>query len=253
MLLAQSGQSATATLNNVSPVGTGTHQIKATYIGNSNFSPSTSSTVGITAQTVVPTLALATAPSTSTFSQQVLLTANLSPSTEQGLSTNGETITFLNGFNTLGTSTLSSGVATLNLTSLPAGNVSLSAFYPGDTNLSTAKSNTVSYTVTQATPVVSWVPPSSAIYTGKAIGSLVFNASSTTPGTFTYTATLSGGSPTPLTTTTILASGSYTLSATLAPSNKTDFTTVSQSAPFTALDLRLRMDGFRDLVESNTE
>jgi hypothetical protein len=66
----------------------------------------------------------------STVTQPVTLTAVLTPYNAQGYSTDGETITFYNGGTTgsvLGTATLSGGVATLNVTSLPAGSYTVSA------------------------------------------------------------------------------------------------------------------------------
>ena len=54
VLLSQLTQTATATETAISPVGTGTHQVEASYSGNSSFAPSTSSTIGLTAQQVNP-------------------------------------------------------------------------------------------------------------------------------------------------------------------------------------------------------
>ena len=62
---------------------------------------------------------------------------------------------FNNGTTSLGTGTLSNGVATLSLTTLPAGTDSLTAVYAGDTNFLTSTSAAVSQVVTQgATSVV---------------------------------------------------------------------------------------------------
>ncbi len=49
VLIAQETQTATATANNISPSGSGTHQVEASYPGNSNYGPSVSPTVGLTA------------------------------------------------------------------------------------------------------------------------------------------------------------------------------------------------------------
>jgi hypothetical protein len=145
VLLAQLAQ-ATAVVNGISPVGTGLHLILANYPGDGNYGPSVSNMIGLTALSTT-TLTLMANPASSTFGQQVVLTATLSPYTAQGQSSNGESITFYNGTANLGISGLASGVATLNLTSLPAGTNSLSAIYGGDANLDPATSNTISYTV----------------------------------------------------------------------------------------------------------
>lgn len=49
VLLDQFTETATATATGISPMGTGTHLVNATYPGNISFSASTSSTVGLTA------------------------------------------------------------------------------------------------------------------------------------------------------------------------------------------------------------
>jgi hypothetical protein len=70
-------------------------------------------------------------------------------------------------------------------------------------------------------------------YTGRPIGSMIFNASSATLGLVTYSATPTSGSLFAVNTSTIFAAGSYTLTATLTPTDKTDYTTASISVPFT--------------------
>ena len=58
VLLTQLTQTTTATTTGISPVGTGTHQVDASYLGNSVYSASVSSTVGLTAVTP-PSFAIA--------------------------------------------------------------------------------------------------------------------------------------------------------------------------------------------------
>jgi hypothetical protein len=145
VLLAQLAQ-ATAVVNGISPVGTGVHLVRANYPGDGNYGPSVSNMIGLTALSTT-TLTLMANPASSTFGQQVVLTATLSPYTAQGQSSDLESVTFYNGTANLGIGALVSGVATLNLTSLPAGTNSLSAIYGGDANLDPATSNTISYTV----------------------------------------------------------------------------------------------------------
>jgi hypothetical protein len=148
VMLAQLAQ-ATATVNGISPVGTGTHQVLASYPGDGNYSPSVSSTTGLTALPTT-TLTLAANPASTIFGQQMVLTATLSPFTAQGQSTDGELVTFFNGTASVGTGKLTTGVATLNLTSLPAGIRSLHAVYGGDANLAPSTSNAISYRISLA-------------------------------------------------------------------------------------------------------
>jgi hypothetical protein len=80
---------------------------------------------------------------------------------------------------------------------------------------------------TKATPVISWATPSPISYGTTLAGVLdaaAKNGTNTVPGTFTYTAQLNGvGTPTTVTTSTVLAVGTYTLTANFAPSSTTDF------------------------------
>jgi hypothetical protein len=148
VLIAQSAQ-ATATVNGISSIGTGTHQVQASYAGDGTYGSSVSQTIGLTALPTT-TLTLATNPASTSFGQQMVLSATLSPFTAQSQSTDGESITFFNGSVSVGTGKLASGVATLNLTSLPAGTRSLHAVYGGDANLAPSTSNTVSSIVLPA-------------------------------------------------------------------------------------------------------
>ena len=104
---------------------------------------------GWTNTTSLPTttLSLAANPTYSHYGQSVTLTATLSPYTASGHSTDGEFVTFLNNGVQIGKGTLASGVATLALSSLPAGYNSLTASYFSDNNLAASKSTPLSYGV----------------------------------------------------------------------------------------------------------
>ena len=60
------------------------------------------------------------------------------------------------------------------------------AFTPTDTTNYTTASKTVTLTVTQATPVITWVDPASITY-GTALSGAQFNATASVPGTLVYT------------------------------------------------------------------
>jgi Bacterial Ig-like domain (group 3)/MBG domain (YGX type)/FG-GAP-like repeat/FG-GAP repeat len=137
----------TAELSNISVPGSGTHQVAASYSGDTHYTDSTSTTVPLLTGEITPTLNLAS----SANGTQITLTSTLSPYSAGTFTTNGETITFYNGGTVLGTGTLSSGVATLNISSLPAGTNILTAAYSGDGNFAAAASNTLSYTVIAST------------------------------------------------------------------------------------------------------
>jgi hypothetical protein len=147
VLLSQLTATATATVNNISLLGTGTHLVDANYPGDTNYAASVSGTTGLTAQPVATTLSLSANPTSSVLGQQVLLTATLSPNLAQNHSASG-TVTFYNGTVSLGTGALSSGVATLSTNSLSAGTYSLTASYAGDSNFAASTSPAVTETVT---------------------------------------------------------------------------------------------------------
>jgi hypothetical protein len=102
----------------------------------------------------------------------VTLTANLY---ETVGTTNGETITFLNGNQVLGTGTLSSGVATLSISTLPLGTNSLAASYLGDANNAPLSTNVLLYSV--GTPAVLASPTPGSKLSGSTV------TFSWTPGT----------------------------------------------------------------------
>ncbi|HEY1256458.1 MAG TPA: FG-GAP-like repeat-containing protein, partial [Terracidiphilus sp.] len=56
LLLNQPVQTASATLTSIAPIGAGTHNVEASYAGDSNYPLSTSSTVALTAGVAVPVI-----------------------------------------------------------------------------------------------------------------------------------------------------------------------------------------------------
>ena len=163
------------------------------------------------------TTTLTASPSTASAGTSVTLTATVSPAAGGGTPTG--TVTFLNGSTTLGTGTLnSSGVATLNLTTLPIGTNSITANYSGDTSFASSTATALTVTVTAATTTTT----------------LTSSAASITPGTsITFTATVTAtaagtGTPSGMVT---FANGSVTLgTSTLNASGVATYTTTSLPA-----------------------
>jgi fibronectin type 3 domain-containing protein len=91
-------------------------------------------------------------------------------------------------------------------------------------------------TGTAPAPSISWQPAASMEYSGAPVGAGVLDASSTTPGTISYTAALSGGMPVSITPSTVLPQGLYTLTATLTP---TSSPSVSTTEPFTVHNMNI--------------
>jgi hypothetical protein len=142
-----STETATATLANLSIPGTGIRNVVANYAGNTVFGASSSSSIPVNGSPIGTALSLSASANTSSFGQQLMLSATLNPSSDQNLTTNGETVTFAANGTPIGAGTLASGVATLNITSLPAGTDSLTASYPGDQYFAAAASSSASVSV----------------------------------------------------------------------------------------------------------
>jgi hypothetical protein len=224
VLLDQITQTVTATLNTPNvPAGAAiAHKVDAVYPGEIYFSESTSNLLSLTGTPITTATLLSANPSSSTYGQQVVLSATLSPYTLGGYTTNNELITFLNGSTVLGTSKLSSGIATLNVTSLPAGTDSLTASFnlgsPTDANFLRSTSSPINFVVTKTTPVITWANPADITY-GTALGNAQLNATAVS-GSFSY----SPG------TGSILSAGPHTLTVTFTPT--TPPTTPLQPPPF---------------------
>lgn len=209
VLLSQAGpQSATAIVSRVSPVGTGTHLVEASYPGDGGYQPSVSGTVGLMAEQVPTTLTLTGTPGSAMFGQQVVLTATVVPGIAQGHTPSG-TVTFKNGSTVLGTGTVTSGVATLNTTSLPTGTDSLTAVYSGDTNFLGSTGSAMEVVAGIASVTGLTVVPNPA-GTGQ---------------TVTLTAAVTGAGATPTGTVTFYDGGSVLGTATLDATGHAAFST----------------------------
>ena len=159
VLLNQVTQTATAVLPAVSIPGSGaTHNVNATYPGDTNFVSSTSPTIPLMASPVTTStsLELSTA-GTIAFGTPVTLTANVTPYTISGLIATG-TVSFQDGATSLGMATISAtGEASITVSTFALGVHTLTAVYAGDANFLTSMSGPVSLTVNPAPIAVSLV------------------------------------------------------------------------------------------------
>jgi hypothetical protein len=92
------------------------------------------------AATTVTTLS--SSPNPSTYGEAVTFTARVAPAPPDG-----ETISFMEGTNALGTGTLSGGVAALSYSALPVGTSKITSVYAGDLSFNGSTSNTVKQVV----------------------------------------------------------------------------------------------------------
>lgn len=111
----------------------GTHQVTASYSGDSDFVQSAGSLTQQVAQARTVT-ALAAAPNPAVFGAQVTFTAAVAP-VAPGSGTPTGSVTFTDGTVALGTVALGSeGTASLQTSRLPAGPQTITATYSGDSN-----------------------------------------------------------------------------------------------------------------------
>jgi len=139
--------SGTATFT-ISTLNGGADKITAQYPGDSNFAKSTSPALNQTVSPATTQTALASSINPSGVGQSVTLSASVVP--EFGGTVTG-TVTFYNGNTKLGSSKVSTGLATYATTKLPAGSDSLTAVFGGGTSLTTSTSNVLSQAVNTAT------------------------------------------------------------------------------------------------------
>ena len=149
IFLSGTGGTSTASVTNISPVGTGIHYVDASYPGDGVYSSNLSNTVPLVAEQV-PTALTLTNPASASFGQQVTLTATLAPDLAQNHNATG-IVSFSSNGAVLGSGNISNGAATLATSALPIGTDTLSASYPGDTNFA-ASSTTGSITVVATDP-----------------------------------------------------------------------------------------------------
>jgi sugar lactone lactonase YvrE len=179
---------STAVMTNVSPVGSGTHYVDASYPGDSSHAANVSSTVPLTAKQAVTASVLTINPTTTTPGQPVTLTANVSPTSAQNHAASG-TVTFYMGAVVIGTvSAGTSGVASMTTSGLPPGQSNITCVYSGDTNFATSNCNSVPLTIRPAagstTQTITFPQPAAPAYAGTTVA-LTATASSGLPVMYT--------------------------------------------------------------------
>lgn len=192
----------------------GSHSLTAIYAGDTVNKPSTSSALSetVNAQTTSTTTLTSSANPTDA-NQSVTLTATVTGASPTGI------VTFKDGSTTLGTGTLSAGLAMLTTSFTVAGNHSLTAVYAGDgLNTSSASSvliETVYVRTTSTTVLTSSINPvylnqsvtlTAAVTGADPTGTVTFQDGTTNLGSVA----LSGGQAT--LTTTFSTIGSHGLS-----------------------------------------
>jgi len=158
----------------VASLGQGGHTITAVYGGDANNLSATSASVLVTITQVATGVTLGVSAASASYGATLTLTASIS-----GGNAPGGTVTFMDGASNLGSVTVSSAGASLNIASLAVGTHGLTAIYSGDTNNVAATSAVASVTIVKLAPAVSLAASASSVSANTAL---------------TFTATLSGGS-----------------------------------------------------------
>jgi hypothetical protein len=174
----------------------GTYTIGVTYQGDADHNPaSASTTLTITKAPLAVTLTTPSNPAS--YGTSVTFTAQVAaPATG--------TITFLDGATSIGSGTVSGGIATFTTTSLAAGTHNITASYSGDANYSAAVSALLPEAITKASATVNMTSSFSPSTYGQAV-MFTFTATGVL-GTPSGTVAISDGA-TLLATPTLNASG----------------------------------------------
>ena len=203
--------SGVATLSTSTLTG-GSHQLTATYGGDSSFNSSTSTAVAYTVNQAGTSTTVSSSSSTINQGQSVTFTATVSSSTT---GTPTGTVTFYSDGTSLGSASVSNGQAKLSTTNLAAGSHNITATYGGDTNfLGSTTSPGITQTV-NAVPAdftISASPSSASVRHGKTASYTVTIAATGFSGVVNFSTTSSPTGPKPtFSPSTVTGSGSSTM------------------------------------------
>ncbi len=193
--------------------------IVASYSGDQNYKAANSKALKQVVKKYTTSAALASSLNPSAYGQAITFTATVSSA---GPTPTGK-VTFKNGSKSLGSATLSDGVATLTTPAIPVGTSTITAIYGGDAASKTSTSLALTQTVNQAT---STTTIASSVNPSKAGQKVKFTATVTSPttkptGTVTFmdgstvlgTGTITVATGTALYNTSTLSSGSHNITA----------------------------------------
>ena len=177
-------------------VAVGAQSITAVYSGDPNFTTSTSTALTQTVNQDSSTTTIVSSVNPSVYGQPLTFTASVSANSPGSGAPTG-TITFSYGSTTLGTVSLTNGMASFTTSApMPVGDPNVKASYSGDTNFK-ASSGTVAQTVNQdatTTAVVSSANPS--VYGESVTFTATVSANAPGSGTPTGSVTFTNGSTT---------------------------------------------------------
>jgi hypothetical protein len=235
VLLGEQTESATATGVNI--LGTGPQNVFASYSSDPNYNASVSTITSLTGTGVSTSLSVVATPNPASFGQAPSVIATLTPSNATGITAGSFTAfldvtTLLNITAKGGNQFQITGAALSNLT-LGAHSIVVNFLGASD---DLPSNGSTSLQINQATPTLKWNPPAAVSFGASLVSVLSASAQNGTVGvvgSYTYTATPSGGTPSPITGTAILLPGIYTISVTFTPTDAIDYQSVSGSVALT--------------------
>ncbi len=195
----------------------------ANFTGTQNYTL----TVGAPTVTLTPAAGTLSAPANAAYSQTFTASGGTAPYTYAE------------------TGTLPAGLTFNSSTGVLAGTPTVTGSFPitvkatdSSTGTGPYSSAAVAYTLSIGTAgvTITWANPSPIAYGTTLSGVLDATASyngGSVAGTFTYTATPTGGTATTVTASTVLTTGSYTLTASFAPSNNSYAPPTPKTVPLT--------------------
>ena len=226
----------------VSYATTGTHQITARYLGDTEFTGSTSSatTLSVVRSATVSSFSVTGTPVTYGAESGLTFSATVTAG-DSAPFPSGDTLTVSQGITTICTISLApaanSGSGSCNPSSnsvLPAGTYAnvLGTFNGGGGTTPTfvlVAPATLTLTVGgQVTPTISWPKPASINY-GTAVSSAQLDATASVPGSFVYS---------PAAGTVLHAGANQPLTVSFTPLDSTDYTSASGSTTITVSQVR---------------
>ena len=190
--------------------------------GTFSYSPAAGTVVGAGSQTLGAAFTPTDATDYATASAQVTLMVNQATPTITWATP--ATITYGIALSTTQLDATASVPGTFSYSSpagtiLTAGSHGITAtFTPSDATDYKTVTDTISLTVNQATPTITWATPAAITY-GTALGTTQLDATASVPGTFSYSSPVG----------TILTAGSHGITATFTPNDTTDYKTVTDT------------------------
>ena len=203
------------------PIPTGQYTVVASFAGSTDYISGAELANFIVAQ-ATPTVSVSDSSGIYSGTPFVATTAvaGIDGSPGPGLEGISPTLTYYSG--TYTTESQLDGVDPLSTAPLQAGSYTVLASFAGSADYSSAM-ELANYTISQATPEVTWGPLASIVY-GTPLGAAQLDASANVPGSFKYS--LDAGAY-------LNAGSGQTLSATFTPQDSVDYATITATSTIT--------------------